>query len=231
MPLGNTNIGGAAGGSTGAGGGIGGAAMTGAGIGSLFGPIGTAVGAGLGIALKGGAQLYRGLQGRKQTKEANAMNPIRPEYDISESDMRSLSLDRSLSNQVRLPGQSAMEDNLSLATSQGIAASQKAGGSAQSVLANASNIVGNQSRSLNSMTIAGAQLQRQSQAMYSRSLQRMGGLEDMKWGINKMVPFQNEVEKKEALKASGMANTYGALGGAGDLAFESANYFGQKKGF
>lgn len=212
------------------GGSIGKSAAVGAAAGSVIPGVGTAVGAGVGALFGLGLNAYRGLAGRKQRKEAEGINPIRPEYEIPKSEMESLAMSQSLANQGRLAGQSQMEDQLGLAASQGYAGVQRAGRSAQSVMANMSSIAGNQNRSLNDMTIVAAQQKRQAEMQHMQGLSRMGQYEDQRWNINEQVPYLNQVDKKQALEAAAMANTSGALGGMSNLGFETANYFGQKRG-
>ena len=101
-----------------------------------------------GAAALGGAT-YKGIQGAKQRKTARELDPQRPEYQIPEAQMQQLGLYRGLAQQARLPGQAQMEDQLSLAASTGIGGLQRAAGSAQDVIAGASNIAGGQARSLN----------------------------------------------------------------------------------
>lgn len=212
------------------GGSVGKSAAVGATLGSFIPGVGTAVGAGVGALFGLGQNLYRGHMGRKQRREAASINPVRPEYEIPKSEMESLAMSQSLANQGRLPGQSQMEDQLGLAASQGYAGVQRAGRSAQSVMANMSSIAGNQNRSLNDLTIAAAGQKRQAQMSHIQGLSRMGQYEDQRWNINQQVPYLNSVQKKQSLEAAGMANIGGALGDMSNLGFESANYIGQNRG-
>ncbi len=180
---------------------------------------GAKIGAGLalaggGVALVGAAR--KGIVGMKQKKEAEAMNPIRPEYEIPEAQQQQLALYKGLSNQSRMPGQTQMEDQINASTSTGLAAMQGAAGSAQDILAGASNMAGNQNRQLAGLGIESSRQRRQAEGLYGQSLGQMAQYQDQAFNLNEMVPFMNEVEKKEALMASGMANIDTAWQGTSD---------------
>jgi patatin-like phospholipase/acyl hydrolase len=180
-----------------------------------------------GLAIAGtvasiGGIVQQGLVAKRQKEEAAKLNAERPEYEIPEAKKQELALHRKLASQSTLPGQAQMEDKLGAATATGIGAARSASGSASDIIAAASGMAGNQTRSLNDLTIAGAQMQRGAQNQYGRSLAEMGRYQDQEFNLNQMIPYENAVNKKESLIAARDANIAGVWKGAGDLANTSA---------
>ncbi len=158
--------------------------------------------------------VYKGILGIKQSKEAKALNPVRPVYTIPTAVNQQVDVYRGLANQSTLPGQAIMEDQLNQAVSSGISGLREGAGSAQELIAGANNLAGGQMRSLNDLAIAAANMQRQAQGQYAQSLGTLGQYQERAFNINQMIPYMNEVAKKEALKAAANQNIYGALGEA-----------------
>jgi len=210
--------------------GVGKSAASGAALGSFIPGIGTGIGAVAGGLFGLGKNIFQGLTGLKQKREAEALDPQRPEFQIPEAQLQQLGLYRGLAQQARLPGQAQMEDQLNLAASSGQGALARAAGSAQDVIAGASNIAGGQARSLNQLTIEGSRQQRQSQELFGRGLGSMAQSQERQFNLNQMIPFLNEVERKQALEGAGLANISGALGDTSNLAFETANFLQQRQG-
>ncbi len=179
------------------------------GIGSI-----TSLGAGL------GSGIYKYKHGKDQQKQADKINPIRPTYTIPNSINTQVDLYRGLANQSQLPQQRLMEDQLNATTSTGISSLERAGGSAQDIIAGASNLSGNQTRSLNALTIAGAEQQRQAQMLYGNSLGTMAQYQDQEFNLNQMIPYMNDVERKEALIAAAHLNKSAAFSDVGNAGAE-----------
>lgn len=167
--------------------------------------------AGAGVAIAGGVS--QGLQARRQRKEAEAINPVRPVYEIPGEAKSSLGVSRGIANQAKLPGQALMEDKLSGAASSSLGTMRSASRSATDILTGAGNIHASQTKSLNDMAIAAAERRRQGEMAYGDSLSQMAMYRDKEFEMNQMVPYMNEYEKKEALLGAADQNLAGAFQG------------------
>lgn len=165
-----------------------------------------AVGAGISLAGGIGSTIQSYNLSKKQQEEADSLNPVRPEYSIPDEIKTQKNLYQGLANQAQLPGQKLISDDINQSASNALNTVKSASGSSADALAAASGIAGKQSGQYRDLAVAGAQQQRQAQQLYGQSLGTMAEYQDKKFNLNEMIPFMNEVEKKEALTAAAQGN-------------------------
>jgi len=149
--------------------------------------------------------------GGSQLMKSNRMNPVRPEYEIPESEKRALGVAEGLASQTRLPGQSAIEGRLDQTTANSLATIERMGYGGASDINAASRAFGNQQDKETELGVAAAGFNIQNQKNLEGALSRMATYEDKQWQINEQQPFLDDSRAKAALYEGGMENLVGGF--------------------
>lgn len=149
--------------------------------------------------------------GGSQLMKSNRMNPVRPEYEIPESEKRALGVAEGLASQTRLPGQSAIEGRLDQTTANSLATIERMGYGGASDINAASRAYGNQQDKETELGVAAAGFNIQNQKNLEQALNKMAVYEDKQWQINEQQPFLDDSRAKAALYEGGMQNLVGGF--------------------
>ena len=149
--------------------------------------------------------------GGSQLMKSNRMNPVRPEYEIPESEKRALGVAEGLASQTRLPGQSAIEGRLDQTTANSLATIERMGYGGASDINAASRAYGNQQDKETELGVAAAGFNIQNQKNLEQALNKMAVYEDKQWQLNEQQPFLDDSRAKAALYEGGMQNLVGGF--------------------
>jgi hypothetical protein len=176
-----------------------------------------------------GSAIYKGIRARKQRKEANKINPIRPEMTRTSASKEQESMFRNMANSTRLPGQSYAENKLGAQTARATNAILGTGGSTGEIISGLTNVDQNARESANDLAMKGAELNQQNKQMYADVLSNVSNEEKELFDYNKNQPFQTETLRKQALLDASSRNTDNALSSLQDTASNVGNAIGYKK--
>lgn len=150
-----------------------------------------------------GSGIYQGI------KAAN-MNPVRPTYDIPQSEKDALLNAKVMGSLTRLPGQTTMEQNQAAAAGTAYSQAREAAQDPNSLLSSISKIGANEMAGQRQIGTQAAQQYNTNQAMLRGALGRYGQFEDKQWQLNEMQPFMDEAKAQAALIQAQNQNIYGA---------------------
>lgn len=163
-----------------------------------------------GKAALGGYQAYKGKKLADQTQ--------RPYYEIPEAVKEQLKLAKAQSIGTRLPGQSAIEENIEGSGESAIRAAQESANNPAALMATISAINANKNQSLQQLGVQGAQMQQQNQANLQNVLGNVAQEQKAQFMYNKDEPYRNTAAAAEALKGAGIQNIQSGLMDAGGIA-------------
>lgn len=174
------------------------------------------IAAGVAGAIKLGGAIAKGIKARKQRKEAEKINPIRPIMGRTRASRELQARSRRDAQSTRLPGQSYAENQIGAQTARANTAIQQTGGSTGEIIAGLSTVDENARRSTNDLAFQGAQLNQENKRMYGQVLQGVSQEQREMFDYNQNQPFQTETLRKQALLDSSARNTDNAWGSASD---------------
>jgi hypothetical protein len=189
-------------------------------------PLGGALVAG---AIGIGGAIAKGIRARKQRKEANKINPIRPEMTRTSASKELESMTRMGANSTRLPGQSYAENKIGAQTARATNSILGTGGSTAEIIGGLTNVDQNAREASNDLAIKGAELNQQNKQMFANVLSNVSEEQKDIFDYNKNQPFQTETLRKQALLDASSRNTDNALSGLQDTAGNIGNAIGYKR--
>lgn len=170
---------------------------------------------GIGSLFKMGKAIKQMRQGKKLQKELERNMPI---SSIPNSTLEGEALARSAYNDNRLPGQTAIEENLKGETGNlNRSISDRAGSGAEALFA----MLAGQNQQNNALTdigIKGAQMQNADRAALMGQLNSKAVFEDQNWLRNEYQPYMNKAAEAAALRGAGATNIANTLEGGADFA-------------
>lgn len=178
-------------------------------------PLGGAIAAG---AIGLGGTIYKGIKARKQRKEANKINPIRPEMTRTGASKELEDMSRNAAMSTRLPGQSYAENQIGAQTARTNKAIQETGGSTAEIISGLTASDENARRSTNDLAFQGAQLNQENKRLFGNVLSNISEEQKEMFDYNKNQPYQTDVVKKQALLDASARNTDNAISGLQDTA-------------
>lgn len=187
----------------------------------------------LGGALVGGAiglgsAIAQGIRARKQRKEADKINPVRPLMERTRASKENQALFRQGANSTRLPGQGYAENKIGAQTARATNAVLGTGGSTSEIISGLTKVDQNSREATNDLAMKGAELNLQNKQLYGDVLNRVSEEEKELFDYNKNQPYQTDVLRKQALIDSSARNTDNALSGLQDTAQNVGNAIGYK---
>jgi len=161
--------------------------------------------AGASGAVKTGVGIGQSIKGRKLSRGA------RPTKEISPAMNEYLANAKAMAANSRLPGQSAIEQQIGGSAASGIRSAQEGASSSAGLMASIAGIKGNEANALANLGIAGAEMQAANQDKLQMALLKYGQAQDEQFDINKMQPFQDKMQAAQALKGAGLQNIVGGI--------------------
>lgn len=161
-----------------------------------------------GLVLGAVSQIPQWLSGNEQEKKALLMerNLRRPQYEIPESQRRSLMSAEEQSKMTRLPGQSGIEGRLDQSTANTLAMLERLGSGGSGMINTAGRAYGNQMDAENELGIKASDMYLRNQDILRNELSKMGEYENRAWEWNEMRPYIEKANAISALKEGGMRN-------------------------
>lgn len=187
-------------------------------------PLGGALVAG---AIGVGGAIAKGIRARKQRKEANKINPVRPEMVRTGASEENEAMFRNAANSTRLPGQSYAENQIGAQTARAANAIQQTGGSTGEIISGLSQVDENSRKATNDLAFQGAQFQQQNKQLFGQVLNNVSEEQKDIFDYNKNQPYQSDVVRKQALLDASSRNTDNAI----DQATDAASNFGVAAGY
>lgn len=178
-------------------------------------PLGGAVVAG---AIGLGSAIYKGIKARKQRKEANKINPIRPEMQRTSASKELEGMSRMAANSTRLPGQSYAENQIGAQTARTNSAIMRTGGSTAEIIGGLTASDENARQATNDLAVKGAELNQQNKQALGNVLNNISEEQKEMFDFNKNQPYQTDVLRKQSLLDASDRNTDNAISGLQDTA-------------
>lgn len=171
----------------------------------------------IGGGIAAGSALVKGVRAAKQKKEANRLNPMRPEMTRTKGSVESENRARAMANSSRLPGQSYYENQIGSQTARSANAAMQTGGSTGEVIAGLSQADRNAKDQLAGLGVSGAQFKAQNEGMLQNALQSKSAEEMEMFDYNRNQPYQTTMLRKQALIDSSNRNIEGAIEDIGNF--------------
>ncbi len=165
------------------------------------------------LILSGAKAGFGALQAHKGNKLAK--QAVRPSYQIPSAVNQYLANAQTMAQNQRLPGQSAIEENISGSTAQGVRAAQESANNPAALMATIAALNANQNNALTDVGVKGAEMQQNNQMNLQGALQNYAGYQDKAFDINQMQPYQQKAAAATALKGAGIQNIWGGVENAG----------------
>jgi hypothetical protein len=176
-----------------------------------------------------GSAIYKGIRAKKQRKEAEKINPIRPDMTRTNASKEQEAMFRNMANSTRLPGQSYAENKLGAQSARATNAILGTGGSTAEIINGLTNVDQNSRESSNDLAMKGASLNQQNKQMYADVLSNVSQEQKEIFDYNKNQPYQTDVLRKQSLLDASSRNTDNALSSLQDTAGNVGNAIGYKK--
>lgn len=174
---------------------------------------------------KAGFGAIQAHRGNKLAKQA-----IRPTYNIPSAENNYLANAQAMAQNSRLPGQSAIEENIGGSTAGAIRAGQESGDPVAQ-MALLAGVNANQNQALTNVGVQGAQMQQQNKMNLQGALQNYAGYQDKAFDINSMQQFQDKTKAASALKGAGIQNLWGGLENIGGSLMQKSGQNAEKKNY
>lgn len=126
----------------------------------------------------------------------------RPEYEIPAEDKAALALAKARAADPNMPGQQALEDRISLSTSNALAAGRE-GGNVQEVLP---AIQSSENKANRELGIAAAEDQNRDLLNYQGALNQMGQRKDLEFQMNEFAPYAQNYQEGRQMVGAGIEN-------------------------
>ena len=152
---------------------------------------------------------YKLVQGLNQQQQATQglAGLERPEYEIPEEQLRSLSLAQMRYGDSFMPGQGVYTDRIEQQAANAFSQSSEAGNPFAAI----TNIQAQSSSQLQDMQIRAMQMQMQNEQVYRQALSQMSGFKEKEFQFNEFAPYQDKYREYRDMLGAGKKNTYGAL--------------------
>lgn len=157
-------------------------------------------------AVIGGIQTVKGL----------SMNPERPTYEIPDEAQESLNNARRVASMTEIPGASILRESLKENMANSIFSMTQAATSPSQILAGVGGMQESYANEEQKLAVAGANMYMNNQGMLRQELNRMADREDQRFVINKLNPYVEDMERKQALIGGGVQNIMGGVDMAGN---------------
>jgi len=200
-------------------------AAAGASMGSMAGPIGTAIGGGVGAI----AGLIGGASKKKKRDQAAALAAQRPQYEIPKEIYANKAKLEAWSKDPRAAGFGIAENQIGQAQAQAVRASQQGAGSSADALSQVGNIQKNTINQYGQLAAMGAQQQRGYRTELLGANSDLAGYKDMKFDVNKMQPYRQNVERSDKLIDENRMDNQNIVNDAQAIGALGANAFSKKK--
>ena len=175
----------------------------------------------LGLIAMGASALpsiAQGIAGAFQFGKGNAMNVVRPQYNVPNEVFEATANARQLAGANMFAGQQLAQNNINRSTANTINAAQQAATSSSGLLAAIGQANANENQSMNQLAAQAGQFKIQNQQALNQQLGQQAQYQDKAWDWNKKQKFVEESEAKRALMGSGMQNIMGGLQGIAGVA-------------
>jgi hypothetical protein len=176
-------------------------------------PLGGALVAG---AIGVGGAIAKGIKARRQRKEANKINPVRPTMTRTGASKENEAMARMAAGSTRLPGQGYAENQIGAQTARMTDKIQQTGGSTGEIISGLAAVDENSRSATNDLAFQGAQLNQRNKEMFSNVLNNVSEEQKEIFDFNQNEPYQTDVVRKQALLDSSSRNADNALSGLQD---------------